>query len=377
MATQPNRPEGAKAKTGNPIAHVAYQTRDLSAMTTLGGGTKEIVPVTTDLRTALAKSMSDAGESIASEAFVNPDVPGVMVIRLRDTAVAKSHRPLDLIHEASMPQAGHGEINEMLVAVNPMSLGQLKRVIEERNTKKIRANISAVEGFEAWNAQRRIPKNLRELPMLEVLNSLRMLNRRLMVRVFAHSSEATTRLVVERLTQLLTAHHVTFSKLDQRVGPPLFLVVIDDAITEEVFKEIVQFQGVRQIRPEPRVLPTAANAQAAVIPRFTLAAPTPDLPIIAVFDSGVDPHSAPMAPWVVSRDAYILPPDTDYVHGTAVGSLIVDSHNLNGSHHYFPLASCRIHDVCALESGGAPETDLIIRLRDAIAKQPEIKVWNL
>lgn len=377
MATQANRPERAPAKSGNPIAHVAYQARDLSTVTSLGGGAKELVPVTAGLRTALAMSISDAGELIAAEAVANPDVPGVMVIRLRDTAVAKSHRPLDLISAASMPQAGHGEINEMLVAVNPMSLEQLKRVIEERDTKKIRANISAVEGFEAWDAQRRLPRNLRQLALSQVLDALRLLNRRLMIRVFSHRSEATTRLVVERLTQLLGTHRVVFSRLDQRIGPPVFLVQINEAITPQAFTAIVQFQGVRQIRPEPRVLPASAVMTGAVTPRFTAAPPAPGLPLVAVFDSGVDPASTPMAPWVVSRDPYILPPDTDYAHGTAVGSLIVDSHSLNGSHPYFPMAACLIHDVCALESSGAPETDLIVRLREAIAKRPDIKVWNL
>jgi serine protease AprX len=161
MATQVNQPERGRAKRSNPIAHVTYQSRDLSGVEVTGGSTKELVPVTADLRHALQASMSQAGNVIAAEAGANPDIPGVMVIKLRDVAIAKSHRPTELIAAAGMPPAGHGQIDEMLVAVNPVSLAQLNNVLGQRDTKKIRANISAVESFEAWDIQRRLPKQFR------------------------------------------------------------------------------------------------------------------------------------------------------------------------------------------------------------------------
>lgn len=377
MATQANQPERGSAKTTNPIAHVAYQARDLSGVVTQGGGGKELVAVTRQLREMLQESAAKVAAEINAEA-VTPDVPGVMVIRMRDIAVAKSHRPMTLIAEAGMPPAGHGEINEMLVAVDPVSLVHLKALIGARNTKAIRANLSAVDGFEAWNAQRRLPKSLRQLTLDEVLHTLRGFNRRLMIKVFSHYQATTTQLVVERLLQLLRSHELTFTSIDQRIGPPLFLVEMNGAMTPEALAAILKYQGIRHVRPEPLVLPaSAAGPSPVVAPRFTEVPPAPDLPTVAVFDSGVDPHGAALRPWVTSRDTYVLPPDTDYVHGTAVASLIVDSAGLNGNHPYFPLAACRVHDVCALEANGAPESDLILRLREALAKRPDIKVWNL
>lgn len=377
MATQVNRPARGSFKTSNPIAHVSYHSRDLSGVVTTGGGGKELFDVTPQLRQALQVSMVNAASAIVAEATA-PDVPGVMVIRMRDVAVAKSHRPMMLIAEANMAPAGHGEINEMLVAVNAVNLAQLNGVIGQRNTKAIRANLSAVDGFEAWTAQRRLPKSLRGHPIAEVLDTLRGLQRRLMIKVFAHQALATAQLVVERFLQLLRYYKLSFKVIDQRVGPPLFLVAVDDAMTQEAFTAILQYQGIRHVRPEPQVLPTAAVMPAApVAPRFTAVRPPPGLPTVAVFDSGIDPDGAALGPWVSGRDIYVLPPDTDYVHGTAVASLIVDSAGLNGGHPYFPHAACRVHDVCALETSGAPETDLMLRLREALAKRPDIKVWNL
>jgi subtilisin family serine protease len=381
MATQANRPERGAPKTTNPVAHVSYERRDLVGVDPpAGGGGKELVPVTAELRQALARSMVDAANLIALEARFHPDVPGVMVMHMRDVAVAKSHRPLTLIAEANMPQAGHGEINEMLVAVNPVSIGQLEQVIKARTTKAIRVNLSAVDRFEAWDINRRLPKYARNQPLDQVLASFRLFAVRLMVRLFSHDSAATTSLVVERFEQLLRTHEIAIVRLPQRTGPPLFLLTMNEAMSVAAFSAILHFQGVRQARPEPRILPAAAVMPATPMPTFVGAPPVPGLPVVAVFDSGISPASTHLQPWIASRDTYILPPDTDFVHGTAVASLVVDSRGLNGQHAYFPTAvACRIHDVCALESGpyGAQQGDLIIRLREAIAKHPEVKIWNL
>jgi subtilisin family serine protease len=381
MATQANRPEKGGPKTTNPIAHISYERRDLIGMDPPGGGGgKELVPVTAELRNTLAQSMGQAAALIGAEAGHHPDVPGVMVLRLRDAAVAKSHRPLTLIYEANMPQAGHGEINEMLVAVNPVSIGQLEHVIKERTTKAIRANLSAVDGFEAWDVRRRLPRSVQNQPLDQVLANFRSQAGRLMVRLFSHDSAATTSLVVERFEQLLRVNEIATLRVPQRTGPPLFLLAINDAMSVATFTAIVQFQGVRYARPEPKILPVAAIPSAVNAPTFAAGPSTPNLPVVGVFDSGANPASTHLAPWIASRDTYILPPDTDYFHGTAVASLVVDSHGLNAQHTHFPTATaCLIHDVCALESGpsGAQQGDLIIRLREALAKHPEVKVWNL
>lgn len=380
MATRSNRPERGVPRTINPIAHVSYERRDLIGVDPPGGGGgKELVPVTAQLRHELSQSMSEAAAIIGAEAISHPDVPGVLVLRLRDIAVAKSHRPMTLISEANMPQAGHGEINEMLIAVNPVSIGQLAHVIKERTTKAVRANLSTVDRFEAWDLSRRLPRPFRDQPLEKVLAGFRAQAARMMVRLFSHDSAATTSLVVERFEQLLRDQNIMTVRLSQRTGPPLFLLLLNGAMTLAAFSNIVHFQGVRQARPEPKILPSAAAMPAAMAPTFVGAPPAGNLPVVGVFDSGVNPASHHLQPWIKSRDIYILPPDTDYAHGTAVASLVVDSRGLNGQHAYFPMAGCMVHDVCALESGpsGAQQGDLIIRLREAIAKHKEVKVWNL
>lgn len=378
MTTKASLPDRGKAKTTNPIAHVAYQLGDLSGVENTGGGTKEFIPITSELRGILQTAVAQATVEIESETALHPDIPGVLVIRLRNEAIAKSHRPADLAHEAGMPSAGHGSLDEMLVAANSVSLSQLNDVIASRNTKKIRANLSAVEGFEAWGIQRRLPKFLRGKLLTVVRDELIALNRRLMIRLFSHRSEATSKLITEHFENMLKELGITYFSLKQRIGPPIYLVDMNDALTLSTFEKLMHFQGMRQVFPEPYVWPaaTATVATNTPTPKFS-GVPKNVLPVVGVFDTGVDPNTPALVNWVISRDIYILPPETDYVHGTSVSSLIADGVGLNSDHPLFPATPCRIHDVCALENKGSRISDLIVRLREAVRKKPEVKVWNL
>jgi serine protease AprX len=378
MANQENQPAGGSAKKSNPIAHVAYQAVDLSGVESAGGGSTQFVPVTAALRAHLKVDVSEVEKVLTAEAVAQPEIPGVMVIRLRNEAIAKSHRPLDLIRAASIEQAGHGEINEMLVTVTPRSLAQLRDALGTRDTKKLRANISTIEGFEAWDASRRLPRVFRNMQRGEAFRALKKLGHRLLVRLFVHASAKTSNLIIDRLEGLLTRLQITGFKLDQQSGAPVYALDMNEALTEEAFIELIKFQGVRTIRPEPRVHAAAATTSAAAT-SFSSAPPPTGLPIVAVFDTGADPAAKMLTPWIVSHDTYVLPPDTNYVHGTAVSSLVADSSGMNDLHPHFPTLGCVVHDVCALESGiaGSYQTDLILRLRAALAKRSDIKVWNL
>lgn len=380
MATKAKVPERGRASTANPIAHVTYQARDLAGIDVTGGSTKELVPVTPELRVQLQTAIAQVSEIIAAEAAAYPDIPSILIVQLRDTAIAKTHRPIELIAKSGMTPAGHGLIDEMLVTANAVNLGQLSQVVAQKDTKKIRANISAVQGFEAWGVQRRLPRNLRGKPIVEVYQLLRIANRRLMVKLFSHRAEAMTRLISDRLTELLTELGITPIRIEHRVGQPTFLFEITDAFTVESLSKVLEFQGVRQVFLEPIVWPAATILPAGPIafePRFTGEVPAEGLPIVGVFDTGADPRTPKLAPWITSRDPYVLPPETDYAHGTSVCSLIIDSAGLNASHPLFPLTPCQIHDVCGLESNGSRVNDLVLRLREAVAKRPDIKVWNL
>ncbi|MDH6503068.1 S8 family anti-phage peptidase IteS [Polynucleobacter sphagniphilus] len=367
----------AQSKLSNPLAHVGFQPSDLSGIEVKGGGVKELVEVTADLRRVLQNEVTKASEEISIEMSEYPEIPSVLVMSLRDVAIAKSHRPLTLAHEAGMPSAGHGYVNEMLVAANQVTIEHLNEVIQNRNTKSIRANLSAIEHFETWGVQRRLPKQFRGKDISLVYEDFLDLKRRLIVKLFNHQSSNTTQMVVERTSQLLFDLNVHHHQLSQRVGPPLFVLEFNDKLTEEIFLKIVRFQGIKGVMPEPYIWPSNNSEVMPASNAPRIIGPGNESPVVAVCDTGVVPGEGVLTPWISSRDTYVLPPDTNYVHGTQVSSLVVDGFGLNLEHALFPQTSCFVHDVCLLEIHNAKVTDLIVRLREAIPKAPHVKIWNL
>ena len=306
-----------------------------------------------------------AASALRPEIARYPNSPGVLVLKLRDTAIAKSHRPNTLVQEAGLQPAGVGRIEEMLVAANAASINSLAQVIRTRETQQIRANLSAIEKIHAWDKNRR---------MLAMGPELRERGRALLSLFRYQAADATVR-NVDALRALLQQFNIPATAITQRWGPPVFLANLN-SINDEALEALSMFPGLRSIFPEPVVHSTAA------VPGFVpgpVSPPPPGVahPTVGVFDTGTAASAASLQPWIASTDPYVLPPDTDYVHGTAVASLVAGAKLLNGDHGWLPPTRCQVHDTCGLESAGGNVTDLILRLADAVRKAPHVKVWNL
>lgn len=367
----------------NPFLHIAFHGPDLAGVTTKGGGGKQFVDVTPELRNRLIANLNEAAESLARTFGSYPNLPSVMAVKLRESAIAKSHRPLTLVAEAGMTVTGHGKLDEMLVATNADSIDRMRAVIADRNTKDIRCNLSAVTGFVPWTARQRLPVEVRGNLNLDVNEYLRSTGR-LWIRLFwfdrlgrdlVRSVDTEARL---ELRAVLAPHGVMIEELPQRAGPPVLLVTANAALSDEALHKILTFPAIKSVAPEPLSIVEPLAAGAALDPLAGLAAgPAAGAPIVGIFDTGVHPSCTLLAPWIVSTHTYVLPADTDYVHGSNVASIIADVAGLNSGHAALPSTGCRVHDVCGLETAGSRVGDLIYRLREAVAQRPDIRVWNL
>ena len=78
-----------------------------------------------------------------------------------------------------------------------------------------------------------------------------------------------------------------------------------------------------------------------------------------------------------SRETYVLPGDTDYMHGSFVAGLVAGARAINGGDTHFPAAQSRILDIAALATTGTTTADEMINaITESLKKHPEVKVWN-
>ena len=362
--------ERQRANVDNPFIHIPFSRQDLGAIDrNPGGGAKILVDVDTSYRRALSRSLMDSFAALSEERVRYPQGLSAFIFRLRETGIAKTHRPIQLAEEAGLQAIGHARIDEMLVATSASGVQALDSVILRRDTRKILANLSAIERIEPWSRDRRNPYGAEQL-----LGS-----GRAVLRLFRYQSDEINRNNFSMATGLLKSLGLAFTEIWQPRGLPLLAIRDLDAIDEDRLGQILDYPGAKSIIPEPvyRSGSTVLIAPQTASSSSTATASQAGIPTVAVVDTGVSRSAAAIAHLVVSRDTYVLPPDTDYGHGTMVASLVAGASHFNNGHAWIPRTQAFVHDVCALESNGANLSDLELRLREAVQRRPDIKVWNL
>ncbi|MHA6879649.1 S8 family anti-phage peptidase IteS [Ralstonia pseudosolanacearum] len=372
MATRQAQQNGQRrpANVDNPISHIPFFAGDLVASGATGGGGTIFVPVDRPYREALVATLNVAVAELADDLNRFPHSLGTLVFKLRENAIAKSHRPLKLAEEAQVQPAGHARIDEMLVGAQAASIELLRWVILNRDIKDIRANLSAIVRIESWTRARRNPEGT--LALRERGTAL--------LRPFGYFNEEATAANVMGLEALLRQLDVQYQAVSQGRLAPLFRLTDLDRVSDENLDTLLSFPGIRNVHAEPQYA-AGIIAPAGAVPQAQTALLQPpaaaDIPVVGVFDTGVAPTANALAPWVDGTQVFVLPPETDFVHGTMVASLVAGSYPLNADHAWLPQTGCKVHNVCALESAGGHVSDLIVRLRTAVAARTDIKVWNL
>lgn len=361
-------PNVLKAKSGNPFIHVPFSRTDLGAVEGGGGGAKLLVDVTPQYRQSLVTKLNTAQTHLIHQIQRYPNSLGTVVLKLREKGIAKSHRPIKLAAEAGLEPAGHAKIDEMLVAAHAGSFTALESIILSRDVKEINANLSVIEDILPWSVERRVPGGLEELSQHD----------NVLVRLFRYTGLQANTINYDSAISIFDTLGLIHEEIDQIRGLPLIRLRGVLSLSEINLTTLVNYPGIRYIIPEPKYSLFPVNSlshSTSAINNFD--SPNGQMPIVAVFDTGVSPLAISLTPWIVGNDPYVLPPDTSYEHGTMVASLISGAKKINNGHSWIPDTRSLVYDVCGLDENGSFVSDLELRLSAAVAKRPDIKIWNL
>ncbi len=357
-------PSNLTASIENPFIVVAHAAHDLQGHGGGNGPSEELVTVDHAFCAALNETLATTSAALAPTLTRYPTLPASLILRLRERGIAKSHRPLNLLKAADLQPAGHAKIDEMLVGANSAALTTLRQLIADGPTGKLKPNLSTLLRIEPWDRARRNP---------EGTLALRQRGQALLRPHYFHDSETNLRTrasMLELLAQLNIAVRTV------RLGMSEVLVLPNlDAVDDEHLDTLLEHPAVRTLSADQLVIPVAIGTPAVAIPA-TVHFPPPlaGLPTVAVFDTGVAPGHATLQPWVASTDTYVLPPDTDFEHGSNVASLVAGGGALNPNFPHYP---CLVHNVPGLKSSKSSIGDLMVDLEAAVTNRPDVKVWNL
>lgn len=363
-----------------PIKVVSPRRGDTIAPPPGGGGSKPLCEVTPELRHILSEQVDLVVKKSTYWFSTHKNIPAVGKVRLKEKAVAKSHRPTRIFNEDTCPIIGVKGLGELLIQLTPIGLENLKNELIRGVTKKHIHNISTIENISLYSSLDVLDENT-ELQIKNVLEQKRPIK----IELFDYNNSEINNRVRE-----------TFGKYLKEIGCELEKeIYYSETLT--VFKincqsldsivELKKFAPIRRVSffPQFRPFRTIIRPQDLPVDENTWAPREgTEYPVVGIVDSGIPINHNKLSQWIIGRENYV-PVNQNFEHGTFVGGIVTHAHHFNDD-LIDGVEGCQLLDVCVLPNDDPEfgpveiiyEDVLLERIEDAVDKHYEhVKVWNL
>ncbi len=287
-----------------------------------------------------------------------------------------------LLDRVGMLPIGTRRMGELLLPATSNSLRHLSEVIEQNKAKVIRANISTINELLLYGPDDVLRLSVDGTSTEKARKSLSRWIRAgkpLILERFTSSNGQTDNTIRSELDLQLKLHKVEINDATLLSSGGATRIVRIRSL--EIAEQLASFPGVRSLVPADEFSPIEARPQMFAMigkaPAGILPNPDTDLPIVGVIDTGIKPNDKALKAWVTHHSTYVLPPETDNLHGTFVAGLIAGSRPLNMNNPLFPSVQAKVLDLAALTSiPGTTFDEIFERINETVRQHPEVKVWN-
>lgn len=303
---------------------------------------------------------------------------GIARLKLRDEALAKSHRPIESFTEETCPVIGDfEEPGELLVLVSETGLDRLSKKLRQLGTVGS-AHLTSIESFTLLERERRFPSRVR-LAILDRLQRNGYARLKIRMPSFHILAPAFKGELYHTFREELYQQKITLVEMGVQEEPYLrqgyfeiYAVQIHDI---EQAASLASLSFVDRLEVMPMYFATGSLVFDTATLKVNTNYPINELPVVAIVDTGIDPNS-PLEALVCGRERYVPSAEYDPSHGTSVAALAAA---LDGKVGEVIAPRCRLIDVTVLPGRGKIDEDrLIERLEFAVAKYGSVaKHWNL
>jgi hypothetical protein len=356
-----------------PIKVVIAQYSDYFVPETGGGSRTVFGQVTGELRQSLSDQVSTVERDFAESFQRWPDIPAVATVKLKKEALAKSHRPQSLFDDRTCPIIGIDEFGELLMAVQPQGLKDLKSKLLTDKTKIVEANISTIEEIK--------PYKVEEDQLAELVSKVQEGLSKVKLRLFRYKDQVKDTALLRGLLELMNQLGLPEPEL-LNYGKRMRIMRVTGIKPENVL-QLAGYVGTQNISefPEFYVVRELQTGDAIEQENFPPPEPGIEYPVVGLIDSGTPVNDPILSPWRVDRFHYFLPQDQDNWHGSFVAGLLTHPRQLNNGDPRFPVTQSKFIDVVALPREGGTEKlteDTAVEIvAEVLERYRGPKVWNL
>ncbi len=305
----------------------------------------DIKVVRDDLRTELAKQRT---------------LPVVMATSLSEKAIAKSHRGrvVGILesdgHENVVGVLGDRQI--LSVLSSEVVLDSLENAIQKEEMAALTSSLSGMEVFR---------------PIMDGYEEGHVSYR---VRLFDYNDFYRGEVVRNLFEKFCVDNGIQVQKKIRFTTDMYIYRVTADSVAQ--YQKLGEFEGLYSVE-KTSVLSVTSHAMSdeEIVPtRYP--EDGEEYQTVGVLDSGIAPIGH-LAPWLLEHEHTNFPEEyADRSHGTAVASIIEYSDDLNGT-DICSTDGVNLFSALVYPNGDIFPEDLVDYVREAIVRNPEIKIWNM
>ena len=332
-----------------------------------GGERKRFAEVTADFRTHTAGMWSRATTTALNAAKQVRFPAGVVKIKLKAKAIAKSHRPRYLFE-----LAGHGQvigataIGTLLVSVTEASQSATQGAMLFNDTLNGLADLTTIESIEPFA----------ESDALRFPYSPEPFRQGAFIKLFDFDDEDLNQLAIQSIQSIARLSEPHLARFNAKGSRRLFI----PSTSKSSISTLSAHPAVRMVWPNSRIaLPTAATMSSGA-GKIPPPLPNTAYPVVGVLDSGISPAVKVLSPWVQQGASFVSKSaaSNHYHHGTFIAGLIAGGRYLNPQIQDKLEGPCKVLSTriyCPSEE--LFEEDLVARIESSVSQHPDVKVWNL
>lgn len=308
-----------------------------------------------------------------------PHIPIVMKALMKDEALAKSHRPIDLFNSDTCPIVGIENFRELLISTTKNGLEKLEKRIKQPTSEKQKANITAIQEIKEYNEKDKL-LGLSTAELKE--KSLKNNEICLKVILFDHQDSEINEKNKNAFRKWVKEKNLKIQNIGALEELNIWRIFVD---SEKQIENICKHPSVKAISYFPKF--NLIQSKESISEKPQIDYPTPndnyDYAKVGVIDSGISEDHPFLAPWVIDRKSFTPKAYQDNSHGSFVGGLVCMGSQLNGTGTCPDVEALQLVDLQVIpdeKKDSLTEDDLIERLEASIpmlTAKYGIKIWNM
>lgn len=361
-----------------PIKVVMQRTTDIQKNNP-GGKPKFFGEVTKELEESISKQLEQLLDFYSNLFTENSLIPAVGKIKMKEEAIAKSHKPNDLCRKC--PIIGGGDLDEIYIKVTRLGIQETITFVKDPPSQKFSANMTAIKYITPVQTKDIISPDLTNA---KTNGEFEKFKSNIKVKLFDFEDEFDNSQVTAYVNDKLKVYNLLGKSKVISYGDKIKYLKIGIESYSDVEK-IASINGVKSIDFfQKYTLPKDDYDTTKLKINFNDNQIDSDIQI-GIIDSGISINNPYLSPYVVVKDEYVSKDYQNNYHATFIASMIQYGNKLNDI--FSPVSKkFKFVDIAAIPNGdekvgivdSISEEELMEIIDDVMSKYSKTtKIWNL